>query len=198
MLKLQITQTQERAYEVGIAAGVLRPFTVEFDYPGTTAIEEMTVAGEVEGEEAAAEEVAVVFDPQDCTPLNPVYLRWVNTQAGYEYYMFHGRNTYSEEVERGESYELAEALSDQEATRAVGQLPPAYSQVVECGAENLEEWEWKMLAGIARSPLVERWNTELRKWEQVTVGDSSQSWDSDSSRGEVSLELTLLKQFIQY
>ncbi len=128
-----------------------------------------------------------------CTPENPVYLRFVNTWGGWEYYMFAGRKRLEYAVKRGDRYMLAE--SDTIGTRQTAQrLAGSVEKTLTAGVEGLpfDEWEW--LKGIALAPIVELWSVERQCWLVVTLKDSTPSYDTETGQGSLEIEIELLDE----
>ncbi len=134
----------------------------------------------------------VTFAPV-CTPENPVYLRFLNTWGGWEYYMFTGRKSLEYAVKRGEKYMLAE--SDTIDTKQTAQrLAGSVEKTLTAGVEGLpfDEWEW--LKGIALAPIVELWNVKRQCFLVVTLKDTTPAYDTETGQGSVEIEIELLDE----
>ncbi len=130
---------------------------------------------------------------EGCLPEWPVYIRWVNHLGGFEFHMFKGRKTYTEEADRGDTYVLADA-ADLDATATRGQLPGEVSRTLACGAGGLDFDMWKFLKGVALSPAVWVYDTSRGEFVQVTLKGTSIEWDSGNATGSVDFELQLIDE----
>lgn len=124
-------------------------------------------------------------------PCNPFYIRWINRKGGWETYMFEQHKKYTQEVDRGDQYVLANSR-DPYATQTRGELAPEVKNIVQAGAEQLDENDFNLLKGIALSPLVQVYNYTIREWQRVLVGDTDLTWNTKAPRNTVSYEFQLI------
>lgn len=124
-------------------------------------------------------------------PCNPFYIRWINRKGGWETYMFEQHKKYTQEVDRGDQYVLANSR-DPYATQARGELAPEVKNIVQAGAEQLDENDFNLLKGIALSPLVQVYNYTIHEWQRVLVDDTDLTWDTKAPRNTVSYEFQLI------
>lgn len=124
-------------------------------------------------------------------PCNPFYIRWINRKGGWETYMFEQHKKYTQEVDRGDQYVLANSR-DPYATQTRGELAPEVKNIVQAGAEQLDENDFNLLKGIALSPLVQVYNYTIHEWQRVLVDDSDLTWDTKAPRNTVSYEFQLI------
>lgn len=130
-------------------------------------------------------------------PCNPFYIRWINRKGGWETYMFEQHKKYTQEVDRGDQYVLANSR-DPYATQTRGELAPEVKNIVQAGAEQLDENDFNLLKGIALSPLVQVYNYQLAEWQQVLVNDTDLTWDTKTPRNTVSYEFQLIDEQTQW
>lgn len=130
-------------------------------------------------------------------PCNPFYIRWINRKGGWDTYMFEQHKKYTQEVDRGDQYVLANSR-DQYATQTRGELAPEFKNVVQVGAEQLDENDFNLLKGIALSPLVQVYNYQLSVWQRVLVDDTDLTWDTKAPRNTVSYEFQLIDEQTQW
>lgn len=130
-------------------------------------------------------------------PCNPFYIRWINRKGGWETYMFEQHKKYTQEVDRGDQYVLANSR-DPYATQTRGELAPEVKNIVQAGAEQLDENDFNLLKGIALSPLVQVYNYTIREWQRVLVDDSDLTWDTKAPRYTVSYEFQLIDEQTQW
>lgn len=130
-------------------------------------------------------------------PCNPFYIRWINQKGGQDTYMFEQHKKYTQEVDRGDQYVLANSR-DPYASQTRGELAPEFKNIVQAGAEQLDENDFNLLKGIALSPLVQRYNESTGVWQRVLVNDTNLTWDTKTPRNTVSYEFQLIDEQIQW
>lgn len=130
-------------------------------------------------------------------PCNPFYIRWINQKGGWDTYMFEQHKKYTQEVDRGDQYVLANSRGPY-ASQTRGELAPEFKNIVQAGAEQLDENDFNLLKGIALSPLVQRYNFPVRAWQRVLVDDTDLTWDTKTPRNTVSYEFQLIDEQTQW
>lgn len=130
-------------------------------------------------------------------PCNPFYIRWINRKGGWDTYMFEQHKKYTQEVDRGDQYVLANAR-DPHTSETRGELAPEFKNIVQAGAEQLDENDFNLLKGIALSPLVQVYNYQIRAWQRVLVDDTDLTWDTKVPRNTVSYEFQLIDEQTQW
>lgn len=130
-------------------------------------------------------------------PCNPFYIRWINQKGGWDTYMFEQHKKYTQEVDRGDQYVLANSR-DPYASQTRGELAPEFKNIVQAGAEQLDENDFNLLKGIALSPLVQRFNDSIGIWQRVLVNDTDLTWDTKTPRNTVSYEFQLIDEQTQW
>lgn len=130
-------------------------------------------------------------------PCNPFYIRWINRKGGWDTYMFEQHKKYTQEVDRGDQYELANSR-DPYASQTRGELAPEFKNTVQAGAEQLDENDFNLLKGIALSPLVQVYNYQIGVWQRVLVDDTDLTWDTKAPRNTVSYEFQLIDEQTQW
>lgn len=130
-------------------------------------------------------------------PCNSFYIRWINQKGGWDTYMFEQHKKYTQEVDRGDQYVLANSR-DPYASQTRGELAPEFKNIVQAGAEQLDENDFNLLKGIALSPLVQRYNYSVRAWQRVLVNDTDLTWDTKTPRNTVSYEFQLIDEQTQW
>lgn len=130
-------------------------------------------------------------------PCNPFYIRWINQKGGWDTYMFEQHKKYTQEIDRGDQYVLANSR-DPYASQTRGELAPEFKNIVQAGAEQLDENDFNLLKGIALSPLVQRYNHSIKAWQRVLVNDTDLTWDTKTPRNTVSYEFQLIDEQTQW
>lgn len=130
-------------------------------------------------------------------PCNPFYIRWINQKGGWDTYMFEQHKKYTQEIDRGDQYVLANSRGPY-ASQTRGELAPEFKNIVQAGAEQLDENDFNLLKGIALSPLVQRYNYSAKAWQRVLVDDTDLTWDTKTPRNTVSYEFQLIDEQTQW
>lgn len=130
-------------------------------------------------------------------PCNPFYIRWINRKGGWDTYMFEQHKKYTQEVDRGDQYVLANAR-DPYTSETRGELAPEFKNIVQAGAEQLDENDFNLLKGIALSPLVQVYDYQIATWQRVLVDDTDLTWDTKAPRNTVSYEFQLIDEQNQW
>lgn len=130
-------------------------------------------------------------------PCNPFYIRWINQKGGWDTYMFEQHKKYTQEVDRGDQYVLANSR-DPYTSQTRGELAPEFKNIVQAGAEQLDENDFNLLKGIALSPLVQVYNYQIGLWKRVLVDDTDLTWDTKTPRNTVSYEFQLIDEQTQW
>jgi hypothetical protein len=130
-------------------------------------------------------------------PCNPFYIRWINQKGGWDTYMFEQHKKYTQEVDRGDQYVLANSRGPY-ASQTRGELAPEFKNIVQAGAEQLDEKDFNLLKGVALSPLVQRYNFSIGAWQRVLVNDTNLTWDTKTPRNTVSYEFQLIDEQTQW
>lgn len=130
-------------------------------------------------------------------PCNPFYIRWINQKGGWDTYMFEQHKKYTQEVDRGDQYVLANSR-DPYASQTRGELAPEFKNIVQAGAEQLDENDFNLLKGIALSPLVQVYNYQIGVWQRALVDDTDLTWDTKTPRNTVSYEFQLIDEQTQW
>lgn len=130
-------------------------------------------------------------------PCNPFYIRWINQKGGWDTYMFEQHKKYTQKVDRGDQYVLANSR-DPYASQTRGELAPEFKNIVQAGAEQLDENDFNLLKGIALSPLVQVYGYQIGAWQRVLVDDTDLTWDTKAPRNTVSYEFQLIDEQTQW
>lgn len=148
------------------------------------------------GGESSSQAWNIIFVDTE-VPCNPFYIRWINQKGGWDTYMFEQHKKYSQEVDRGDQYVLANSRGPY-ASQTRGELAPEFKNIVQAGAEQLDENDFNLLKGIALSPLVQRYNYSVKAWQRVLVDDTDLTWDTKTPRNTVSYEFQLIDEQTQW
>lgn len=127
-------------------------------------------------------------------PENPFYIRWINRQGGYDYWMFSYRqyltrsisnqqtfNPYVENQETADSFEELYDLSANESVRV--------------GTEGLNANDYDCVSKLIYSPKIEHYNPETMKWTRIFVEKGDNELDTRSILNQ--LEFTFKLPIVQ-
>jgi hypothetical protein len=176
----------------GISSRLNIPFVYEFEDEYADAAEYVKLSDGVYSNEAWN----IIFVDTE-VPCNPFYIRWINRKGGWDTYMFEQHKKYTQEVDRGDQYVLANSR-DPYASQTRGELAPEFKNIVQAGAEQLDENDFNLLKGIALSPLVQMYNYSVGAWQRVLVNDTDLTWDTKTPRNTVSYEFQLIDEQTQW
>lgn len=192
-VRVKITGIEEE-YQFDISSRLNIPLVYEFEdenFDGADYIK-LGLSGGVFPNEARN----IIFVDTE-VPCNPFYIRWINRKGGWDTYMFEQHKKYTQEVDRGDQYVLANSR-DPYASETRGELAPEFKNIVQAGAEQLDENDFNLLKGIALSPLVQVYNYQIRAWQRVLVDDTDLTWDTKAPRNTVSYEFRLIDEQTQW
>lgn len=177
-----------------ISARLNIPFVCEFDDELTGGADYVKLG--FPGGEYPDQAWNIIFVDTE-VPCNPFYVRWINRKGGWDTYMFEQHKKYTQEVDRGDQYMLANSR-DPYASETMGELAPRFKNIVRAGAEQLDEDDFDLLKGIALSPLAQVFNYHLGAWQRILVDDTDLTWDTKSPRNTVSYEFQLIDEQTQW
>lgn len=177
-----------------ISARLNTPFVCEFDDELSNGADYVKLG--ISSGEFPNEAWNIMFVDTE-VPCNPFYIRWINQKGGWDTYMFEQHKKYTQEVDRGDKYVLANSR-DPYTSQTRGELAPEFKNIVQAGAEQLDENDFNLLKGIALSPLVQVYNYQIGVWQRVLVDDTDLTWDTKAPRNTVSYEFQLIDEQTQW
>lgn len=180
--------------QFGISSRLNIPLVYEFEDEGADGADYVKLS--IFGSAFADEAWNIIFVDTE-VPCNPFYIRWINRKGGWDTYMFEQHKKYTQEVDRGDRYVLANAR-DPNTSETRGESAPEFKNIVQAGAEQLDENDFNLLKGIALSPLVQVYNYQIKAWQRVLVDDTDLTWDTKSPRNTVSYEFQLIDEQTQW
>lgn len=184
----------ERQFDISTRLGI--PLVYEFEDADASEDEADYVKLRPSVGEYSAQAWNIIFVHTE-VPCNPFYIRWINQKGGWDTYMFEQHKKYTQEVDRGDQYVLANSRAPY-ASQTRGELAPEFKNIVQAGAEQLDENDFNLLKGIALSPLVQRYNDSIGVWQRVLVNDTNLTWDTKTPRNTVSYEFQLIDEQTQW
>lgn len=184
----------ERQFDISTRLDI--PLVYEFEDADASEDEADYVKLRPSGGEYSSQAWNIIFVHTE-VPCNPFYIRWINQKGGWDTYMFEQHKKYTQEVDRGDQYVLANSRAPY-ASQTRGELAPEFKNIVQAGAEQLDENDFNLLKGIALSPLVQRFNDSIGVWQRVLVNDTDLTWDTKTPRNTVSYEFQLIDEQTQW
>lgn len=184
----------EKQFDISTRLNI--PLVYEFEDADAAEDEAYYVKLRPSGGEYSSQAWNIIFVHTE-VPCNPFYIRWINQKGGWDTYMFEQHKKYTQEVDRGDQYVLANSRGLY-ASQTRGELAPEFKNIVQAGAEQLDENDFNLLKGIALSPLVQRFNESIGVWQRVLVNDTDLTWDTKTPRNTVSYGFQLIDEQTQW
>ena len=191
-VRVKLYQVAEKRFDISTRLNI--PLVREFETTVSTDVNYVKLG--LSGGASPSQAWNIVFIDTE-KPCNPFYIRWINQKGGWDTYMFEQHKKYTQEVDRGDQYVLANSRGPY-ASQTRGELAPEFKNIVQAGAEQLDENDFNLLKGIALSPLVQRYNYSVKAWQRVLVNDTDLTWDTKTPRNTVSYEFQLIDEQTQW
>lgn len=193
-VRVKLYEVAEKQFDISTRLNI--PLVYEFEDADASEDEADYVKLRPSVEEYPSQAWNIIFVYTE-VPCNPFYIRWINQKGGWDTYMFEQHKKYTQEVDRGDQYVLANSRGPY-ASQTRGELAPEFKNIVQAGAEQLDENDFNLLKGIALSPLVQRYNDSTGVWQRVLVNDTDLTWDTKTPRNTVSYEFQLIDEQTQW
>lgn len=191
-VRVKLYEVAEKRFDISVRLNI--PLVREFETEVSTDVNYVKLG--LSGGSYSSQAWNIIFiDTEE--PCNPFYIRWINQKGGWDTYMFEQHKKYTQEVDRGDQYVLANSR-DPYASQTRGELAPEFKNIVQAGAEQLDENDFNLLKGIALSPLVQRYDRSIKAWQRVLVNDTDLTWDTKTPRNTVSYEFQLIDEQTQW
>lgn len=191
-VRVKLYKVAEKRFDISTRLNI--PLVSEFETAVSTDVNYVKLR--LPGESYSSQAWNIIFIDME-KPYNPFYIRWINQKGGWDTYMFEQRRKYTQEVDRGDQYVSANS-GDPYASQTRGELAPEIKNIVQAGAEQLDENDFNLLKGIALSPLVQRYDRSIKAWQRVLVNDTDLTWDTKIPRNTVSYEFQLIDDQTQW
>lgn len=191
-VRVKLYKVAEKQFDISTRLNI--PLVREFETAVSTDVNYVKLR--LSGGPSSSQAWNIIFIDTE-KPCNPFYIRWINQKGGWDTYMFEQHKKYTQEVDRGDQYVLANSRGPY-ASQTRGELAPEFKNIVQAGAEQLDENDFNLLKGIALSPLVQRYNSSVKAWQRVLVNDTDLTWDTKTPRNTVSYEFQLIDEQTQW
>lgn len=191
-VRVKLYKVAEKQFDISTRLNIPLVYEFETEVSNDADYVKLRLSGEADPSQAWN----IIFIDTE-KPCNPFYIRWINQKGGWDTYMFEQHKKYTQEVDRGDQYVLANSRGPY-ASQTRGELAPEFKNIVQAGAEQLDENDFNLLKGIALSPLVQRYNPSIRAWQRVLVNDTDLTWDTKTPRNTVSYEFQLIDEQTQW
>lgn len=192
-VRVKLYKKAEKQFDISTRLNI--PLVYEFETKVSTDANYVKL-GLSGGESYSSQAWNIIFIDME-KPCNPFYIRWINQKGGWDTYMFEQHKKYTQEIDRGDQYVLANSKGPY-ASQTRGELAPEFKNIVQAGAEQLDENDFNLLKGIALSPLVQRYDRSINAWQRVLVNDTDLTWDTKIPRNTVSYEFQLIDEQTQW
>lgn len=192
-VRVKLYQVAEKRFDISTRLNI--PLVREFETTDSTDVNYVKLSPSG-GASFSSQAWNIIFIDTEI-PCNPFYIRWINQKGGWDTYMFEQHKKYTQEVDRGDQYVLANSRGPY-ASQTRGELAPEFKNIVQAGAEQLDENDFNLLKGIALSPLVQRYDRSIKAWQRVLVNDTDLTWDTKTPRNTVSYEFQLIDEQTQW
>lgn len=103
-----------------------------------------------------------------CVPFHPFYCRWVNSLGGVDYFMFSGRQTFTDSVKSVSEYSPFVLSPEDAGTNRMTYAMTTDSQV-KVGAAGLTDSEYSALSDLPFSNLAEWYDIRTGRWTRLAV-----------------------------
>lgn len=191
-VRVKLYRVAEKRFDISTRLNI--PLVYEFETEVSTDVNYVKLR--LSGGAGPSQAWNIIFIDTE-VPCNPFYIRWINQKGGWDTYMFEQHKKYTQEVDRGDQYVLANSRGPY-ASQTRGELAPEFKNIVQAGAEQLDENDFNLLKGIALSPLVQRYDRSITAWQRVLVNDTDLTWDTKIPRNTVSYEFQLIDEQTQW
>lgn len=191
-VRVKLYKVAEKQFDISTRLNI--PLVYEFETADSTDANYVKLRLPVSAYSSQAWNIIFIDTERPC---NPFYIRWINQKGGWDTYMFEQHKKYTQEVDRGDQYVLANSR-DPYASQTRGELAPEFKNIVQAGAGQLDENDFNLLKGIALSPLVQRYDRSIKAWQRVLVNDTDLTWDTKTPRNTVSYEFQLIDEQTQW
>lgn len=195
-VRLKLYNDAEKQFDISTRLSIPLVYEFVYEFEDESEDEAHYVKLRPSGGEYSSQAWNIIFVDTE-VPCNPFYIRWINQKGGWDTYMFEQSKKYTQEVDRGDQYVLANS-GGPNASQTRGELAPEFKNIVQAGAEQLDENDFNLLKGIALSPLVQRYSFSIKAWQRVLVNDTDLTWDTKTPRNTVSYEFQLIDEQTQW
>ena len=132
----------------------------------------------------------------NCIPDSPLYVRWLNTLGGWDYWMFGVRQFYSSKSEQKEfANRFIESVHNDRRTTDLTNL--SVSNFVKAGAGVLSANEFEALKEIEYSPMVDYYDTKQMHWIGCQVSEVANENDTKLMTKSIEITFELPKRNLQ-
>lgn len=142
-------------------------------------------------------ELRRIYIDNKCTPEKPFYVKWINQQGGWDYWMFSFRQYKTRNTQNEETF--VPTVFDQETATAF--LREFYKEGIEeitVGADGLTANQYEVISKLIYSPDIQAYDTLNQKWYNLIVDGGENQDDTRSSSKSVTFTFMLPQPQIQY
>lgn len=134
---------------------------------------------------------------EECVPLNPFYVRWINRLGSWEYWMFSFRQLITKDIDNIETFNPL--IYDQETAKGfLKVISMTGEETIVFGASGLSKDEYTVISNLIYSPQVEFYDKDLGKWFELNPSGMNQEEDTKLAGKSVEFEMLLPTPQLQY
>lgn len=132
-----------------------------------------------------------------CLPESPFYVRWINQQGGWDYWMFSyrqiiERDTTNKQLFNPTVYNQQQADSFSELIYQEGE------ETITAGANGLSENEYECISKLVYSPKIQWYKENIGKWLTITVDKGDNENDTHVVSKNIEFTFNLPKPQLQF
>jgi hypothetical protein len=134
-----------------------------------------------------------------CAPANPIYLSWLNSKGGYDYYLFQK----SQAIEYSQEDKKEIYFSDRWGANEtmIELISSDISKRITCGAESVPLSDMNALNDLILSPFVlwlsnpTTWKWEGEQWVNVAIEKKAFVYNTEKAAGNIELDIVIKRYF---
>lgn len=137
-------------------------------------------------------------DVTDGSYSSPFYVKWINQQGGWDYWMFSHRQYITKTVINPQTFNPF--VQDQQTTKGFTELVTQDAvEKIKVGASSMSENEFKCVSKLIYSPLIQWFNEDTRLWSTILIdGDGASEDDTRSPLKWIELSFILPTPQLQF
>lgn len=138
-----------------------------------------------------------MYIDNQCLPSSPFYMRWINRQGGWDYWMFSFRQTVNRSIDNQLFFNPT--IFDQEAANGSTKITNLDAQEkITVGASGLSEIEYECVSKLIYSPLKQWYSETLNKWIEIQLDEGETEKDTRVKSQQIELTFLLPDPQLQF
>jgi hypothetical protein len=131
------------------------------------------------------------------TPENPFYIRWINREGGWDYWMFGYRQFFNSSITNIKTFNPV-VIDQQTASGFTEILSLDGIEKVKVGAQGLNQNDYDCISKLIYSPKIEWLNLETQDWQRITIDKGETEKDTRNILGELEFTFILPTPQLQF